>query len=381
MWKKLLVAATPVFFFVILARFVWLRSHLFQEFVAAFLPSIGLVIYIVLDHLWTEHPHEGLWHRLSLSLAYWNWKWKGATLDSRKSQLAAGLVALTLISGSAQLLKAHEDTADAAFVRNQLTNANARLETANSVASKSLIAATNSDNDLRILQANLISKMEGDRQVLLAIATNCPSSPLLPVAVEQIRRPLVVAQASSNIQVWATWAEDIMKLADLQKIENARVAEASKQNRIDSFKQDYDIFTSSIQLLLDTLIAHVARKGDAVTSTPTRLPSVESIIDANYHCHMMTILVGTPPLLAYNCDIDRNGDDPPVLRLSSDLSNETVAINIERWGSGGRVSFFCSGYSQLNEVSLAEFQGTIQTNIQTLIGYTAKKSGYPVEPR
>jgi len=370
--RRFLIAAIAVASLVGILYLVLRKTDLVLDFAGASLPTLGLVLYVFLDHLWGVHPDDKHWPRLARSLKFWHWTWKGVGLDTKKRQLAAGLILIVLLTGIAQFAKAIRDTREAASTKGQLASANF-------TASQSLTAATNSQNDIRILQQNLVSKMEGDGEVFLAIATNCPAPPIFSAVAAQLTRPLVVAGASSKVRAWA---DEAMQLSHQGQIAEAAAAVAAAESRrryLEAFQQSYSLYQYSIQFLLDSLITDVAQNGDSVTSTCTRLPSVESIIASNFDCRITTISVGSPPSLVYNCDVvPGNSGGPPHLFIRCQLTNELVEAWVQRWEDAKVRSGFITLHSGNNwhEVPWQDHEGLIATNIHRLIGYTAKQSGY-----
>ena len=336
--KKFLVGLVVIVGCVLAVWAIWSMNDWWLNVSCALLPTLGLILYVVLDHLSTGNPNETLSRRLIASVKFWNSKSEG-DLES-KSQLAVGLIVIMLASGGAQFRKARRDAAASVSMQSQLTSAtsqlasaNSQLDTANSIASASLIAATNSENDIRILQANLESKMEGDRRIFLAMSTNCPASPFLSVVADEFRRPLVVTNGSSKLK---SWAENAARTLELKTIEDTTARETARAEALhrefQAGKADYDLFDRTIKFLYETLLSEFARKGYAVTPISPRLPPLESIIASNYHCHLTTLCVGTPSPLLYDCETGRNSGDPPVLYIRCQLTNETVTVWVERWG-------------------------------------------------
>jgi len=223
--KKLVIAVTPLLFLSAVVFLLWTRNPKILDILGAFLPSLGLIVYIVLDHLWTEQQTDQTnWLRWMRALAYWNWKWRGANMLTRKAQLALCLIILTLISGTVQYIKAREDNDTTHFTKGellhthqQLDSANAQIQAGNAIASQSLANASHSLtntaialSDIDILETYLESSTLWQQKIYLKIGTNCPiSTPLLVALAEEPQPALVITNGSASLKRFAArWTEE-----------------------------------------------------------------------------------------------------------------------------------------------------------------------------
>ncbi|MGO9244139.1 MAG: hypothetical protein ACLP0A_09670 [Verrucomicrobiia bacterium] len=334
-----------------------------QNLIGALLPTLALIIYVILDHLWAEDPNEKLWRRLLNSLAYWNWDWRGQTPDTRKRQLAAGLVALLLLTGIAQFTKANRDTDETATTKLQLTNVT-------SLAASSLAAASNSDNDIRILEAFLDDSTHWQQKIYLRIGTNCPTPFALLDALDQEPPPtLVASNGSPSLRSWAaTWAEAVQHERDQTAIKQQREQLGIDEQSRQQFQETLPLweyvlaaFKSKLKLVSDDTGKTLTPN---IQSMPDPFPS--GVFDWG------TIAVGTNAAWNFRVYIERapvlTWSDPPLIRIASKDREGTPRIYVRRTQTEVAIEFFDNAGKHLTNAPLSDLTNVVNQSLEKLIG-------------